>query len=58
MARKNVREATRMKVIISRRVDKRLGLDSSNELLDIVAGLCSEIKCGQHPAGIRLCLET
>ena len=38
MARKNVREATRMKVIISRRVDKILGLDPSYELLDIVAG--------------------
>ena len=38
MARKNVREVTRMKVTISRRVDKILGLVSSNELLDIVAG--------------------
>lgn len=38
MARKKVREAIRMKVIISRRVDKSRGLDYSNELLDIVAG--------------------
>ena len=31
MTRKNVKEATRMKVIISRRVDNNLGLDSSNQ---------------------------
>ena len=40
MTRKNGREATRMKAIsiISRRVDKSLGMDYSNELLDIIAG--------------------
>ena len=50
MTRKNVKEATRMKVIISRRVDNSLVLDSSNQLWDIVAGWCGEIKCGQHSA--------
>ena len=50
MTRKNVREATRMKVIISGRVDNSLVLDTSNQLWDIVAGWCGEIKCGQHSA--------